>query len=111
MFVILWEYEVKTALEESFENMYGPHGSWVELFRSSPHYLSTQLLRDPFRSSVYFTLDFWHSEIAYQQFKLAYYADYDLLDHATSGFFVHERCIGSFLQISTDSTTDATATS
>ena len=111
MFVILWEYEVKPGREESFERVYGPQGAWVELFRRSPHYLSTQLLRDPFRSSVYFTLDFWDSGNTYQQFKLAYHADYELLDRDTSDFFVSERYLGSFVQIASDGHVDATPTS
>jgi heme-degrading monooxygenase HmoA len=105
MFVILWEYEVKTGRQESFENTYGPHGPWVQLFLRSPHYVSTQLLRDPFRSSFYFTLDFWQSEAAYQQFKRMYHADYESLDQRTSELFVSERYIGAFAQIATERNT------
>jgi hypothetical protein len=99
MFVILWEYEVKTGCEESFERVYGPEGPWVELFRRAPGYLSTQLLRDPFRSSFYFTLDFWDSERAHQEFKCAYLDAYDLLDRTTEVLTLKERHVGSFHQL------------
>ena len=102
MFVILWEYEVKTGCEESFERAYGPQGSWVELFRHSPHYLSTQLLRDTLRSSFYFTLDFWESQTAYQQFKRAYHTAYNSMDLASAHFFSTERYVGSFVQVPDD---------
>jgi heme-degrading monooxygenase HmoA len=108
MFVILWEYEVKTGCEESFERAYGPQGSWVELFRHSPHYLSTQLSRDPLRSSIYFTLDFWESQTAYAQFKRAYHAAYNSLDLAASDFFSAERYLGSFARVPDDHSSSAT---
>lgn len=110
MFLILWEYEVKTDRVPCFEKAYGPEGSWAELFRRSPHYLSTQLLRDPFRSFIHFTLDFWDSEIAYQQFKLTYHAGYDWLDRETCHFFLAERYVGSFTGISSDTDTNTKPT-
>jgi len=96
MFVILWEYEVKTGSAESFERVYGPQGPWVELFGRDPRYLSTQLLRHPSRSSWYFTLDFWDSETAYQDVKRAYRAAYNSIDVETAGLTITERHISSF---------------
>jgi hypothetical protein len=108
MFVILWEYEVKTGCEESFERAYGPQGYWVELFRHSPHYLFTQLLRDPLRSSIYCTLDFWESQTAHGHFKLAYHAAYNSLDLAAAHFFSAERYLGSFARVPDDHSSSAT---
>jgi heme-degrading monooxygenase HmoA len=71
MFVILWEFEVKPGSEQSFESAYGPEGAWVQLFRRDPGYLRTLLLKDPFRPPTYLTLDFWHSESAFQSFRNA----------------------------------------
>ena len=98
MFVILWEYEVKLACEESFQRVYGPHGSRAQLFRRDPRYLSTQLLRDPFRSSFYLTLDFWESETAYDEFLINNKSSYEALDRATDGLTDAERLIGRYSQ-------------
>jgi hypothetical protein len=57
MFLILWEFEVKRGDESRFEKVYGPQGPWVQLFQSDTHFRQTQLLKDPSRSRIYFTLD------------------------------------------------------
>jgi len=71
MFVILWEFEVKPGCEQSFESAYGPEGAWTQLFRRDPGYLKTLLLKDPSGTRMYLTLDFWHSESAFQSFQSA----------------------------------------
>jgi hypothetical protein len=99
MFVILWEYEVKLGCEESFERAHGSQGSWVQLFRRDPAYISTQLLRDPLRCSFYHTLDCWNTDQAFDNFKLSYRVDYESLDLATQSLTVQERLIGSFTRL------------
>jgi heme-degrading monooxygenase HmoA len=96
MFVILWEFEVKPGCQERFERVYGPQGDWVRLFLRDPRFRGSQLLRDPSRTHFYFTLDFWDSESAYQDFQNAHRASYEALDRATETFSLRERCIASF---------------
>ena len=96
MFVILWEFEVKPGCQERFERVYSLHGDWVRLFLRDPRFRGSQLLRDPSRTHFYFTLDFWDSESAYQDFQSAHRASYEELDRATETFSLKERCIGSF---------------
>src|SRR6266849_6566322 len=48
MFLVLWEYEVKSGSEKQFEDVYGPAGDWARLFRTDSHYRETRLLCDPF---------------------------------------------------------------
>lgn len=96
MFVILWEFEVKPESQECFERVYGPHGEWVRLFSRDPRFRGSQLLRDFSRSLSYFTLDFWDSESAYQDFQNAHRASYEELDRVTEAFTLKERCIGTF---------------
>ena len=96
MFVILWEFEVKPGFQECFEKAYRPEGSWAQLFRSDPHFRGTQLLRDPSRALCYFTVDFWDSEAAFQNFLLTHRAPYDELERTTETFTFKERGIGSF---------------
>jgi heme-degrading monooxygenase HmoA len=98
MFVILWEFEVKPGCEQSFESVYGLDGAWVQLFRRDPGYLRTLLLKDPSRPRTYLTLDFWHSESAFQSFLNANYEAYLALDRSTEGLTLRETHLGNFTQ-------------
>jgi hypothetical protein len=99
MFLILWEFEVKPGEEGAFEKAYGPLGPWVQLFQLDPHFRQTQLLKDPSRSRIYFTLDFWDSEHDYNRFKHCNQAEYDSADRVTEGLTNRERNLGCFLQL------------
>jgi heme-degrading monooxygenase HmoA len=98
MFVILWEYEVKPGCEQSFESVYGSQGEWVQLFQTDPHFRETRLLRDVSRPHCYFTIDYWDSEISYEQFKAANHTAYADIDHASEGFTLAERHVVSFTE-------------
>jgi len=70
MFVALWEYEVKPGCEESFQSAYGPRGDWGPALRTRIR--TTARLVSSMTSPVhasYFTLDYWDSEISFEQFK------------------------------------------
>ena len=101
MFVILWEFEVKPGCEQSFESAYGPEGAWSQLFRHDPGYLKTLLLKDPSRTRMYLSLDFWHSESAFRSFHNANYEAYLALDRSTEGLTFRETHLGSFTQTTT----------
>jgi len=96
MFVALWEYEVKPGSEERFENVYGPDGDWVRLFRSDTHYYQTRLVSDSLRRGVYLTMDFWESQEAYEQFLAGHRAEYEAIDAAGEQLTGKERRIGWF---------------
>ena len=96
MFVALWEYEVKPGCEESFQSVYGPQGDWVRLFQADPHFYETRLLGDLSRPRFYFTLDYWDSEISFEQFKSANHAAYAAIDSATEPLTLSERHLTSF---------------
>jgi heme-degrading monooxygenase HmoA len=96
MFVILWEFEVKSGSEPAFERVYGPQGDWVRLFRSDPHFQMTRLLQDTSRPGIYCTMDFWDSEVAYEEFKSTQRRAYQALDQATQGLTLRECLIGTF---------------
>src|ERR1035438_376523 len=99
MFLILWEFEVKRGDESRFEKVYGPQGPWVQLFQGDSHFRQTQLLKDPSRSRIYFTLDFWDSEQDYEHFKHSKQTEYDTLDRRSADFTIRERNLGYFLQL------------
>ena len=96
MFVALWEYEVKPGCEEGFEMVYGPRGDWAKLFRNDANYQQTRLLRDVTRPAVYFTMDFWASRQAYEQFMALHTAEYEELDAAGEELTLSEQRIGWF---------------
>jgi hypothetical protein len=98
MFVILWEFEVKPGCEESFEFAYGPQGPWIRLFQLAPDYRRTLLLKDASRLRTYFTLDFWHSETAFDSFHHANREAYETLDRSTEHLTVRENHLGSYTQ-------------
>jgi heme-degrading monooxygenase HmoA len=96
MFLILWEYEVKSGSEKQFEEVYGPAGDWARLFRTDSQYLETRLLRDPFRSNVYLTLDFWASRDSYEQFLATHKAEYQSIDALGESLTTNERRVGAY---------------
>jgi len=97
MFVILWEFEVKPGSEPAFERVYSSQGDWVRLFRSDPHFRMTRLLQDTSRPGIYCTMDFWDSDVAYENFKNNHREAYQALDQAAQGLTLRERHLGSFL--------------
>jgi heme-degrading monooxygenase HmoA len=98
MFVILWEFEVKPGSENAFESVYGAQGDWFRLFRRDPHYRMTYLLKDTSRPRIYFTMDLWDSEGAYEHFINEHRETYNALDQTSEGLTLRERFIGAFLQ-------------
>jgi heme-degrading monooxygenase HmoA len=97
MFVALWEYEVKPGCEESFQSAYGPQGDWVRLFQRDPNYRETRLLKDLSRPHFYYTLDYWDSEKAFEQFKTANRDAYAAIDRVTEPLTRSERRLATFL--------------
>ena len=96
MFLVLWEYEVKSGSEKQFENVYGPAGDWARLFRTDSYYRETRLLLDPFRSNVYLTLDFWTSRDSYEQFTSAHKAEYQAIDALGESLAASQRRLGAY---------------
>jgi len=102
MFVVLWEFDVKTGSAERFESVYGPSGEWAKLFQSDPAYRRTLLLQDPFRPGTYVTCDFWANKTAYEAFRQKRSDAYLALDKACEELTVAERKIGAFEQLAGD---------
>jgi heme-degrading monooxygenase HmoA len=96
MFVVLWEFQVKSGLEKEFEKVYGPEGDWAALFRGSPAYRGTRLLRDMSSPRRFFTMDSWDSQAAYDAFRGQNAATYSDLDKRCEVFTEGELHLGSF---------------
>ena len=96
MFVIVWQFEVAEEKIVAFEAAYGPDGAWAQLFRSSPDYHGTELLRDAYVSGNYLTIDRWASEDAFRAFRKNHDAAYETLDRASDDLTAREARIGAF---------------
>jgi hypothetical protein len=96
MFVILWQFQVKGGLEKEFEKAYGPEGPWADLFRASPAYRGTRLLRDASLPAICFTLDCWAMQADYDAFRSENAAAYSTIDRQCEVLTESETSIGSF---------------
>ena len=98
-FITLWEFHVKPECIVTFEEIYGPDGDWAQLFRQSPGYRGTELIRDLNQRGRYLTLDRWTSREALQRFKREHQAAYSDLDKMCENLTEKEVFLGEFEQV------------
>ena len=96
MFVVVWQFEVAEDQVAGFEAAYGPDGSWAKLFRNSPSYQGTELLRDAYVPGRYLTIDRWASEDDFRAFRKDHDQDYETLDRACDALTSHETRVGAY---------------
>ncbi|HUN85328.1 MAG TPA: antibiotic biosynthesis monooxygenase [Terracidiphilus sp.] len=96
MFVVVWQFEIAEEKTADFEAAYGPDGSWARLFRSSPEYRGTEMLRDAYIAGIYLTVDRWTSEDAFRRFRKDHDAEYETLDRACDALTSRETRIGAY---------------
>jgi len=96
MFVVVWQFEIAEEQVAAFEAAYSHEGAWAQLFRSSPEYRGTELLRDAYIPGVYLTIDRWASEEAFRAFRKDHDADYEALDRACDALTSRETRIGAY---------------
>ena len=96
MFVVVWQFEIVEDKVPVFEAAYGPEGSWAQLFRTSPDYCGTELLRDAFVPGLYLTIDRWASEESFRAFRRDHDAGYETLDRACDALTQRETRIGAY---------------
>jgi heme-degrading monooxygenase HmoA len=95
-FIVVWQFEIAEHNVTAFEAAYGPNGAWAQLFRSSPDYRGTELLRDAYVPFTYLTIDRWASEDAFRAFRRDHDADYEKLDRACDALTSRETRIGAY---------------
>ena len=98
-FVAIWQFDIHPSLRSAFERAYGSDGEWAALFRRSPDYVRTDLLRDPAQPDRYLTLDYWQTQAAWVAFHSAYRVEYAALDARCLQFTTSEVHIGSFVSV------------
>ena len=96
MFVVVWQFEIAEDKIAAFEATYGPGGSWAKLFRFSPDYRGTELLRDAYVPGSYLTIDRWASEEAFREFRKEHDAAYETLDRSCDDLTARETRIGAY---------------
>jgi hypothetical protein len=97
-YIYIWEFNVPIEFQESFERHYGPNGAWAKLFRQSPDYIETLLLRDQKLRGRYVTVDRWLSKISYLAFRDTHSQQYDHLDRECERFTSSETFLGEFTE-------------
>ena len=96
MLVIVWEYMARPDRLEEFESLYRPDGPWVDLFKSSPGFVSTTLMRDVRDPHRFVIADRWMSEESYEAFKVDFAAEYKTLTDRGERLHRAEHLIGRF---------------
>jgi heme-degrading monooxygenase HmoA len=96
MFVVVWQFEIAEDKIAAFEAAYSPDGAWATLFRTSPDYRGTELLRDAYIPGAYLTIDRWASEDAFRAFRKDHDADYETLDRSCDSLTSRETRIGAY---------------
>jgi heme-degrading monooxygenase HmoA len=98
-YLAIWEFEIKLESRALFEETYGPDGAWARLFRQSPDYRGTRLVRDLTDPGRYLTFDDWTSREAFRSFKQAHAAEYAILDKQCESLTEREAIIGEFEEV------------
>jgi heme-degrading monooxygenase HmoA len=96
MFVVVWQFEIAEDKIAGFEAAYGPEGSWAQLFRHSPSYLGTELLRNAYVPGCYLTVDRWKSEDDFRAFRKDHDQEYEALDRACDSLTSRETRVGAY---------------
>lgn len=99
MVKIVWEFQVKPGREEEFELFYNGEGLWAMLFRKSPDYFGTKLMRDVNTSGRYITVDKWETPDAFAEFKKTMEFEYNAIDGKCEELTDSERLAGVFEEI------------
>jgi heme-degrading monooxygenase HmoA len=96
MFMIVWQFEIAEENIAAFEAAYGPEGPWTLLFRESPDYKGTEMLRDAYVPGSYLTIDRWTSEAAFRSFRKKHDGAYEALDRQCDALTARETRIGAY---------------
>ena len=94
--MVVWQFEIAEDKIAAFEAAYGPEGAWAQLFRLSPDYRNTELLRDAYVPGNYLTVDRWESEEAFRAFRKEHDAAYETLNRGCDELTAREERIGAY---------------
>jgi len=98
-FAYMWEFQVAAGCEAVFEEHYGPDGTWASLFRRSPGYVGTLLLKDATDPLRYITIDRWVSAEAYRAFRERFGREYAELDRQCEALTTAEKALEQLAEV------------
>lgn len=96
MFVVVWQFEVAEDKVAAFEASYRSDGTWAQLFRRSPEYKGTEMLRDAYVPGSYLTVDRWTNEEAFRAFRKDHDKEYESLDRQCDALTAKETRVGAY---------------
>jgi uncharacterized LabA/DUF88 family protein len=96
MFVVLWEFDVKSEYVDRFTLAYAKNGEWARLFAQDSKFRETRLLQNISEPLRFVTMDIWESRADYEH-SLNEQADaYRDLDAKCAAWTTAERHLNSF---------------
>jgi len=95
-YTYIWEYIVREDKIEEFVEAYNSDGLWVQLFKKSPGYITTDLIRDRRNPRRFVTIDRWESFEHWQQFRDSQSAEFEALDEKCESYTESETELGRF---------------
>jgi heme-degrading monooxygenase HmoA len=99
VFVVIWQFTVKSEHLAAFERVYGSGGDWARLFRGCPGFVQTELLRDAEAPNQFATLDYWRTPDDYVRGMASLAPAYQELDQRCAGWTLEERRVGNFVKL------------
>jgi uncharacterized LabA/DUF88 family protein len=96
MFVVLWEFDVKSECVDRFTLAYAANGEWARLFARDSKFRETRLLQNISESLRFVTMDIWESRAGYQHFLHEQADAYRDLDARCAAWTTAERHLNSF---------------
>ena len=95
-YTYIWEYIVREDKIEEFVEAYNSDGLWVQLFKKSPGYITTDLIRDRRNPRRFVTIDRWESFEHWQQFRDTQSGEFEDLDKQCESYTESETELGRF---------------
>jgi hypothetical protein len=96
MFVVLWEFDVKSECIEKFTIAYAASGDWARLFAADPQFREKRLLQNISEPLRFVTMDIWESRAGYERFLNEKADAYGDLDAKCADWTTAERHLNSF---------------
>ena len=98
MYVIVWEFVVRSEKVDAFVAAYKSDGAWAKLFAQADGYIGTELLSARDRDHMkYVTIDRWKTAEDFTRFQERFGAEYRRLDTQLEGLTISERKLGTFV--------------
>jgi heme-degrading monooxygenase HmoA len=96
MFVVLWEFDVKSEYVDRFTLAYAANGEWARLFAKDSKFRETRLLQNVSEPLRFITMDIWESRADYEHFLNEQAHAYRDLDAQCAAWTTAERHVNSF---------------